>query len=153
MQLNVKFSSETDLKSFQDFLYKKSKQNMAFTGLIEAILNEQTITTAIHNIKSNTGSKTSGIDKAKIDKYLQMPKQDLMELVKKNIENYKPKPVKRIYIKKRNGKLRPLGIPTIIDRIIQECIRLIIEPICEARFYHIVMDLDLIGLKNTQLEI
>ena len=98
---------------------------MAFTGLIEAISNEQTITTAIHNIKSNTGSKTSGIDKAKIDKYLQMPKQDLMELVKKNIENYKPKPVKRIYIKKRNGKLRPLGIPTIIDRIIQECIRLI----------------------------
>ena len=135
MQLNVKFSSEKDLKSFQDFLYKKSKQNMAFTGLIEAISNEQTITTAIHNIKSNTGSKTSGIDKAKIDKYLQMPKQYLMELVKKNIENYKPKPVKRIYIKKRNGKLRPLGIPTIIDRIIQECIRLIIEPICEARFY------------------
>ena len=85
MQLNVKFSSEKDLKSFQDFLYKKSKQNMAFTGLIEAISNEQTITTAIHNIKSNTGSKTSGIDKAKIDKYLQMPKQDLMELVKKNI--------------------------------------------------------------------
>ena len=135
MQLNVKFSSEKDLKSFQDFLYKKSKQNMAFTGLIEAISNEQTITTAIHNIKSNTGSKTSGIDKAKIDKYLQMPKQYLMELLKKNIENYKPKPVKRIYIKKRNGKLRPLGIPTIIDRIIQECIRLIIEPICEARFY------------------
>ena len=52
MQLNVKFSSEKDLKSFQDFLYKKSKQNMAFTGLIEAISNEQTITTAIHNITS-----------------------------------------------------------------------------------------------------
>ena len=53
MQLNVKFSSEKDLKSFQDFLYKKSKQNVAFTGLIEAISNEQTIITAIHNIKSN----------------------------------------------------------------------------------------------------
>lgn len=135
MQLNVKFSSEKDLKSFQDFLYKKSKQGEAFTGLIEIITNEQTITTAIHNIKSNTGSKTSGVDKAKIDKYLQMPKQDLIKLIQKNIENYKPKPVRRLYIKKRNGKLRPLGIPTILDRIIQECIRLIIEPICEAKFY------------------
>lgn len=135
LQLNVKFSSEKDLKSFQDFLYKKSKQGGAFTGLIEAITNEQTITTAIHNIKSNTGSKTSGIDKVKIDKYLQMPKQDLIKLIQKNIENYKPKPVRRLYIKKRNGKLRPLGIPTILDRIIQECIRLIIEPICEAKFY------------------
>lgn len=135
MQLNVKFSNETELKNFQDFLYKKSKQGMAFTGLIEAISNEQTITTAIHNIKSNTGSKTSGIDEAKINKYLQMPKQELIELIQNNLKDYKPKPVRRIYIKKRNGKLRPLGIPTILDRIIQECIRLIIEPICEARFY------------------
>lgn len=135
VHLNVRFSTEAELKQTLDFLYEKSKEGIAFTGLVEAMVNEITIVTAIHNIKSNKGSKTAGVDQMKMDKYLQMPKEDLIALIRDNFSNYKPKPARRVYIPKKNGKQRPLGIPTVLDRIIQECVRIIIEPICEARFY------------------
>lgn len=135
VHLNVRFSTEAELKQTLDFLYEKSKEGIAFTGLVEAMVNEVTIVTAIHNIKSNKGSKMAGVDQMKMDKYLQMPKEDLIALIRDNFSNYKPKPARRVYIPKKNGKQRPLGIPTVLDRIIQECVRIIIEPICEARFY------------------
>ena len=135
VHLNVRFSTEAELKQTLDFLYEKSKEGIAFTGLVEAMVNEVTIVTAIHNIKSNKGSKTAGVDQMKMDKYLQMPKEDLIALIRDNFSNYKPKPARRVYIPKKDGKQRPLGIPTVLDRIIQECVRIIIEPICEARFY------------------
>lgn len=135
MHLSVRFSTEKELKQFQDLLYEKSGQGVSFMGLLEAMVSEVTIVTAVHNIKSNKGSKTAGVDRMKMDKYLQMPKEELFQLIQSNISNYKPKPAKRKYIEKANGKKRPLGIPTVLDRIIQECMRLILEPICEARFY------------------
>ena len=97
--------------------------------------SEVTIVTAIHNIKSNKGSKTAGVDGAKMDRYLQMPKDELTQLIQSKFMDYKPKPARRVYIPKSNGKQRPLGIPIALDRIIQECVRIILEPICEARFY------------------
>ena len=135
VHLNVRFSTETELKKIQDFLYEKSGQGVSFTGLVEAMANEVTIVTAVHNIKSNKGSRTAGVDKIKMDKYLQMPKDELILLIQSCFRNYRPKPARREYIEKSNGKKRPLGIPTVLDRIIQECVRIIIEPICEARFY------------------
>ena len=135
MHLNVRFSNETGMKQFLDFLYQKSAEGMAFTGLLEAMVNDTTIVTAVHNIKSNKGSNTAGVDEKKMNDYLQMPKADFIELIQSNFSNYKPKPARRVYIPKSNGKQRPLGIPTVLDRIIQECVRIIIEPICEARFY------------------
>ena len=103
--------------------------------MFEAAANEVTIITAIHNIKSNKGSKTAGVDGNKINKYLQMPKEKVVNLIQSKLQKYYPKPAKRIYIEKSNGKQRPLSILTILDRIIQKCIRIIIEPICEAKFY------------------
>ena len=135
VHLNVNFSSETEMNRTLDFLYQKSKEGVSFTGLLEAVVSDITIVTAVHNIKSNKGSKTAGIDQNRMNKYLQMPKRELIELIRKNVSCYKPKPAKRVYIPKSNGKKRPLGIPTVLDRIIQECIRIVIEPICEARFY------------------
>ena len=135
VHLSVRFSTETELKKFQDLLYEKSGQGVSFTGLLEAMVSEVTIVTAVHNIKSNKGSKTAGVDRIKMDRYLQMPREELFQLIQANFSDYKPKPARRKYIEKANGKKRPLGIPAVLDRIIQECMRLILEPICEARFY------------------
>ena len=97
--------------------------------------NEVTIVTAIHDIKSNHGSKTPGVDGRNINKYLQMGKDELIALIQSRFHSYKPKPARREYIAKANGKMRPLGIPTMLDRIIQQCMKIILEPICEAKFY------------------
>lgn len=53
MHLSVRFSTEKELKQFQDLLYEKSGQGVSFTGLLEAMVSEVTIVTAVHNIKSN----------------------------------------------------------------------------------------------------
>lgn len=115
MHLNVKFSTESDLNRTLDLLYQKSKEGVSFTGLLEAVVSDVTIVTAVHNIKSNKGSKTAGIDETKMDRYLQMPKEEFIELIRRNVKDYKPKPARRVYIPKSNGKKRPLGIPTVIS--------------------------------------
>ena len=85
MHLSVRFSTEKELKQFQDLLYEKSGQGVSFTGLLEAMVSEVTIVTAVHNIKSNKGSKTAGVDRMKMDKYLQMPKEEPFQLIQSNI--------------------------------------------------------------------
>jgi RNA-directed DNA polymerase len=60
---------------------------------------------------------------------------ELNKLVRNKLRNYQPKAVRRVLIPKKNGKFRPLGIPTIVERLIQQCILQILEPIAEAKFY------------------
>ena len=63
-----------------------------------------------------------------MDKYLQMPKDELILLIQSSFRNYRPKPVRREYIRKSTRQEKDsLGIPTVLDRIIQECVRIIIE--------------------------
>lgn len=134
--------TEIELRSTLDNLYAIAKDNhnnqrtQKFNGLLEVIASEVVILSAIHNIKSNQGSKTVGIDKQDIDDILQGDYKENIKTIKKNIYEYNPNEIRRVYIKKANGKLRPLGIPTIMDRIIQECIRIVIEPILEAQFFN-----------------
>lgn len=92
--------------------------------------------TAIHKLKSNKGSETPGVDgqTMRID-ILQKDFKKVIKLVKEQFEHYKPQMVRRVFIPKDNGEERPLGIPAIVDRVVQECIKSVIEPICEAHFF------------------
>ncbi|MEB9892800.1 group II intron reverse transcriptase/maturase [Bacillus cereus] len=136
MRVPNTIQTEQELRDTLDLLYARSKEGKSFTGILELVLNEQTIVTAIHNIKSNTGARTAGVDGKNVNHFLQMPYDQVIELVQGSLNDYKPLPVRRVHIPKHNGKKRPLGIPAFIDRVVQECIRIVIEPILEARFYN-----------------
>lgn len=135
--------TETELREIQDKLYQHSKEvydtggRPAFKGLLEIMSAEATIITAIHNIKSNRGSETPGVDSKTMRKdYLHKPFPWVVKDIQKAFKHYNPQKIRRVYIDKP-GKTekRPLGIPTIRDRIVQECMRIVLEPIFEAQFF------------------
>jgi len=119
-----------------DILYKKSRNNAIFNNLMELISCRQNILLAYRNIKNNTGSNTYGVDKRTINDLKKLNEEQVVEYVQRKLAYYKPKPVRRVEIEKDNGKLRPLGIPTMWDRLIQQCILQVLEPICEAKFHN-----------------
>ena len=89
--------------------------------LMEVILRDENLDEAMKRVKSNKG--VPGVDKMlvdEIDAYFETNR----ETIKKQIleKKYKPQPVKRVYIPKPNGKKRPLGIPTVVDRVIQQAV-------------------------------
>lgn len=118
-----------------DKLFKESQENKPFHSLYELITSENNILLAYRTIKSNKGSRTAGVDSYTIDDYKPMDRDAFLLLVRQKLERYKPKAVKRVLIPKPNGDKRPLGIPTMFDRLIQQMIKQILEPICEAKFY------------------
>ena len=135
--------TETQLREIQDKLYQHSKEvhdaggRPAFKGLLEIMSAEATITTAIHNIKSNRGSETPGVDFKTMRKdYLQRSHSWVIRDIQSAFQHFEPQQIRRKYIDKP-GKTekRPLGIPTIRDRIVQECMRMVLEPIFEAQFF------------------
>ncbi len=135
--------TETQLREIQDKLYQHSKEahdagkRPAFKGLLEIMSAETTITTAIHNIKSNHGSETPGVDGKRMRRdYLQKSHQWVIRDIQKAFQHFEAQKIRRKYIDKP-GKTekRPLGIPTIRDRIVQECMRIVLEPIFEAQFF------------------
>lgn len=136
--------SESELRKILDELYNISKsakiegRRPNIKGLVEIMASEITIVTAIHNIKSNKGSKTPGIDSKTMQKdYLEKTYEWVIEDIQNAFKKFIPQKIKRKYIEKP-GKIekRPLGIPSIRDRIVQECIRIVLEPILEAQFFN-----------------
>ena len=118
-----------------DDLYTKSESGYMFQNLMELIESEKNILLAYRNIKKNKGSKTKGTNSTNIVDIGNMTSAELITYVRKRLSNFMPYPVKRVEIEKYDGKLRPLGIPTIEDRLIQQCIKQVLEPILEAKFY------------------
>ena len=121
-----------------DELYRRSMDGEIFTNLMDLILSRDNILLAYRNIKANGGSYTAGTDNKNISDIGCMPPEEVVEKVRFIVtgsqHGYRPKPVRRKEIPKPNGKSRPLGIPCIWDRLIQQCIKQVMEPICEAKF-------------------
>jgi len=124
-----------DLQSTLDDLYAQSKAGDIFIKLMDVITSEENIRLAYRNIKKNVGSKTSGTDGKNIKHLAKMCDEKLIATVRNKLQWYTPQAVRRVEIPKDNGKIRPLGIPTIMDRLIQQCILQVLEPICEAKFH------------------
>ncbi|KAB0619925.1 group II intron reverse transcriptase/maturase [Aliarcobacter skirrowii] len=123
------------MQDIQDKLYMQSSKDTKFTHLMEIITSEKNILLAYRNIKKNSGSHTKGVDGKNISHLANLEPETLIKLVQNKMKNYFPNKVRRVEIPKPDGKLRPLGIPTIMDRLIQQCILQVLEPICEAKFY------------------
>ncbi|HIB1875585.1 TPA: group II intron reverse transcriptase/maturase, partial [Enterococcus faecium] len=98
-------------------------------NLYDIILSENNILLAYRVIKTNTGSKTAGCDKLTIDNYKYQNKIQFINDIREDLRKYHPDKVKRVMIPKPNGDKRPLGIPTMRDRLIQQMILQVIEPI------------------------
>lgn len=116
---------------------KNDGNRPSFKGLIEIMTSEVVILTAIHNVKANKGSYTPGCDGEVIDSdILEKDYETIISKIRSNFNHYEPSMVRRVWIPKQGKKeLRPLGIATITERIIQECIRIVIDPMFEPQFY------------------
>ena len=121
-----------------DKLYAESKEGKIFKNLMEIIVSEENIFLAYRNIKANEGSKTPGTDGLNMDDIAKLTPHEVVDKVRFILlggqHGYRPKPVRRKEIPKPNGTMRPLGIPCIWDRLAQQCIKQVLEPICEAKF-------------------
>lgn len=101
--------------------------------LLEKVLDDKNLYRAYEQVYKNKGA--SGIDGMTVDEvgyYLYQHKEDIKEQIRNR--KYKPSPVKRVYIPKENGDKRGLGIPTVVDRIIQQSIVQVLSPIYERQF-------------------
>lgn len=121
-------------KIFDD-LCQRSQNGECFTHLMKLIASEQNILLAYRAIKKNKGSKANGVNSTTIIEMGEKQPEELIAYVRKRLQNFQPHAVRRVEIPKPDGRMRPLGIPTIEDRIIQQCIKQVLEPICEAKFY------------------
>ncbi|MNC08906.1 Group II intron-encoded protein LtrA [compost metagenome] len=116
-------------------LHEKAKNKGIFSNLYDIITSRENILLAYRTIKSNKGSRTAGTDGKTIENIKVQTDEEIVNLIRQKLLNYRPKKVRRVFIPKPNGKKRPLGIPCILDRIIQQGFKQVLEPIAEAYFY------------------
>lgn len=133
---NLRYAEYYDMQDTFDGLFAKSAAGETFDRLMDTILSRDNILLAYRNIKRNDGSVTPGTDGLTIKDVEKFTPDGLVQKVRSVTRNYSPRAVRRKEIPKPYdpNKTRPLGIPCIWDRLIQQCILQVLEPICEARF-------------------
>lgn len=114
-------------------LTKHSKdKNYQFERLYRLLYNKEMYLVAYQTIYANPGHLTPGVDELTIDGMSIARIDQLIDSLKD--ESYQPHPSRRTYIPKKNGKLRPLGIPSFDDKLLQQVIKMILEAIYEGQF-------------------
>ena len=103
-----------------------------FERLYRILFNEEMFYVAYQRIYAKEGNMTKGSDGQTIDNMSLKRIEKLIDTLKD--ETYQPQPSKRVYIPKKNGKKRPLGVPTFNDKLIQEVVRMVLEAIYEGSF-------------------
>ena len=128
-------TTSENVRELQRKLYLKSKKenNFRFYSLYDKVHRRDVLNEAWKRVRANKG--TPGIDGETIAELKGRETEFLDEIQGELIaKSYKAEAVKRVWIPKRNGKLRPLGIPTVKDRVIQMAVKIVVEPIFEAGF-------------------
>lgn len=114
---------------------KNKERKLKWHSIYGQILNEKRLKEAWEKVKANKGA--GGIDGETLKSFGKQSGKKLNNLLDKLREKeYKPSPVRRQYIPKKNGKVRPLGIPTIEDRIVQQAVVNVIQPKFEEEVFH-----------------
>ena len=131
----IRYTEYYDLQETFDNLHADSIKGKTFNSLMDIIKSEENIKLAYRTIKGNKGSNTPGVDGRTIKDLARLSEGEFISLIKRQFSWYNPRPVKRVEIPKPDGRTRPLGIPTIVDRMVQQCILQVLEPICEAKFH------------------
>ena len=109
-----------------------AQNNYSYDRLYRILYNQNFLLSAYQNIYANKGNMTAGVDGQTMDAMSLDRVNRIIENLKD--ERYIPTPARRTYIPKKNGKMRPLGIPSIDDKLVQEAIRMILEAIYENSF-------------------
>lgn len=133
----LRYNEYYDMQEAFDSLYAASKNGNNFYKLLEIIGSEGNIRLAYRNLKKNNGSATAGTDGKTIDDIKNLSDYEVINTVRFMLADYKPSSVRRVLIPKPGSdKKRPLGIPCIWDRLLQQCILQVLEPICEPKFHN-----------------
>jgi group II intron reverse transcriptase/maturase len=132
----LRYAEYYDMQGTFDSLFAKSQAGEPFCNLMETILSRDNILLAYRSIKRNDGSVTPGTDGLTIQDIEKVSPDELVRKIRSITNNYTPRAVRRKEIPKPYdlSKTRPLGIPCIWDRLVQQCILQVLDPICEAQF-------------------
>jgi group II intron reverse transcriptase/maturase len=109
-----------------------SNKDEAFSRLYRYLLRPDIWYSAYKNLYANSGAATRGVNNDTADGFSQEKIDKIIESLAD--ETYQPSPCRRTYIKKANGKTRPLGIPTFTDKLVQESLRMVLEAVYEPIF-------------------